>query len=639
MRPADHYADGLHPKSEKVLMTREEFDALVSKLEEQARQNPAGYRWRVVLLALMGDAYLAATVLLIFALLVGLIVSVAFLKLVAVKLIVLVVPFLWLLLKALWVRIPPPEGSEIRRTQAPALFAMIDELRARLGAPAFHHVLVTDELNAGVVQSPRLGIFGWPRNYLLLGLPLMKCLTAEQFKAVLAHEFGHLAGGHGRLSNWIYRQRLRWSRLQNVLEATQSSGAFLFKPFLNWYAPYFNGYSFPLARSNEYEADAVAARLMSPRVAAEALTGVEVVGSYLGQRFWPGIHKQADERPHPAFAPYSGLDHRLATELDETSREKWLKEAMARPTTCSDTHPALAQRLAAIGQTPRLAPPAPGQGADRLLGQALDAITTAFDRRWEARILPAWQERHREVQEGRRRLADLDARYENGTELGLQDAYERALLTESIGERPDAALEQLHKLLERAPDAPLVCLSLGARLLGRDDDAGIAHVRHAMEIDESLLLRGCQLLRDYCWRRGREEEAQAWHKQLRERSDLEQAAERERSHVYLRDKFERHGLTEDAVRELKAGLQAVPGMRKAYLVKKRVTHFADRPCYVLGYRAGGLFQWHSRKRSGEVMKRIQESVRFPGETLIIDIGGSNYRFGRKFRWMRGTRIF
>ena len=46
-------------------------------------------------------------------------------------------------------------------------------------------------------------MFGWYRNYLLIGLPLAKALTVEQFKAVLAHEFGHLAKGHGAMSNWI----------------------------------------------------------------------------------------------------------------------------------------------------------------------------------------------------------------------------------------------------------------------------------------------------------------------------------------------------------------------------------------------------------------------------------------------------
>jgi hypothetical protein len=83
---------------------------------------------------------------------------------------------------------------------------------------------------------------------------------------------------------------------------------------------------------------------------------------------------------------------------------------------------------------------------------------------------------------------------------------------------------------------------------------------------------------------------------------------------------------------------AIPGLRKAYFVRKRVEHLAHLPCYVLGYRVTGFFQLHSKRRAMEVLRQIQESVPFPGETLIINVEGANYRFRRKFRWMRGARI-
>jgi Zn-dependent protease with chaperone function len=592
----------------------------------------------VLLLALLGNAYLGAVLLLIVALLAGLLVSMAVLKAIALKLIIVVSVFLWAILKAMLVKIEPPEGAEIRIGQAPALFAMIDELRRQLGASSFHHVLITDDFNAGVVQSPRLGIFGWHQNYLLLGLPLMKSLTVEQFKAVLAHEFGHLAKGHGRISNWIYRQRLRWSRLMAVLETNESKGGFLFKPFLNRFAPYFNAFSFPLARANEYEADAASVRLTSRHAVAEALTSVNVIGSYLAERYWPQIHQQADEQPQPGFMPYSSMGHCVATELDDAAVQRWLDQAMAMQTTSVDTHPALNQRLKAIGEMPRLAPPASGQAADRLLDKALDVLTESFDRRWQNKILPAWQERHREVQEDRRKLAELNARHETGAELTLQDAYDRATLTGSVGNDADAALDQFHALHQRAPDDAIVCFGLGERLLARNDHTGCAFIERALQLDESATLQGCELLRDYCWRNGREEEAHSWHRRLIERAQLQQAGEKERSQIALSDKFERHDLPENILADLRAQLRTVTGLRKAYFLKKQVKYFTHRPCYVLGFSCTGLFRLHTRKRTAEVLQRIQEAVQFPGETLIVNIEGDNYRFGRKFRWMRGTRI-
>ena len=615
-------------------MTNEQFEALVRKLEVEARRNPAGYQLKVLLLALLGNAYLVAILLLIFALCAGLTVSIVTFKAAVLwKLIFVVGAFLWMVLRAVWLKIAPPEGFEIEAEQAPELFAMIDNLRRRLGAPRFHHVQITEEFNAGVVQAPRLGIFGWHRNYLLIGLPLMKSLTIEQFKAVLAHEFGHLAKGHGRVSNWLYRQRLRWSRLMNVLDANESQGRFLFKPFLNWFAPYFNAYSFPLARANEYEADATSVRLTSPGAAAEALTSVNVVGAYLAERYWPQIHKHADDQPQPGFAPYSVMGARVAAELDGASTQAWLDQAMARQTTLDDTHPALSERLKAIGETPRLAPPATSEAADRLLGGALDGVTKAFDRTWQGRILPAWQERHREVQEARGKLAELNSRHESGAELTLQNAYDRARLTESVGSNADSALDQLRALHERAPEDPVVCFALGARLLGRDDDSGRALVESALQLDEDFTLQACEALRDYHWRNGRKEEANAWYQRLVERAQLQEAAGKERNQVTLRDKFEHHGLPEDAFARLRAQLQAIPGLRKAYFVKKRVEHLAHRPCYVLGFTVTGPFRFHSTKRAGEVLQRIQGAVQFPGETLILNVEGENYKFGRKVRRM------
>lgn len=619
-------------------MTNEQFEALVAKLEAKARRDPSGYKLRVFLLALLGNAYLGAMLLLIAGLLLGLVASVTVLKALAVKLIIVVGFFLWLILKALWVRFDAPEGTEIGPRQAGELFAMIDGLRRQLGAPRFHHVLITDELNAGVIQSPRLGIFGWPRNYLLIGLPLMKALTVEQFKAVLAHEFGHLAKGHGRLSNWIYCQRLRWSRLMTALEANESKGSFLFKPFLNWFAPYFSAYSFPLARANEYEADATSVRLTSPGAAAQALTGLDVIASYLDERYWPQIHRQADEQAQPGFMPYLDMGRRVASELDAESTQGWLERALAGETTSADTHPALGDRLKAIGEAPDFAPPAAGDAADTLLGEALGRLTEAFDRRWHERILPAWEERHRKVQEERRRLAELDELHAAGSELTLQQAYDRATLTESVGNDPESGLEQLRALHARAPDDAVVCIELGARLLARDDNSGCALVERGMQIDEDATLQACELLRNYHWRNDRKEEAGVWHQRLLERSEIEETSDKERNTLLLGDKFDRHELTAEAVENLRTQLRAVPGLRRAYFVRKRVRHFAHRPCYVLGFSVTGLFRLHSKKRVSEALQRIHETVQFPGETLIVSVDGDNYRFGRKFFWMRGARV-
>ncbi len=619
-------------------MTDEEFDTLVARLEGEAQATPGRYRYKVLLLTLLGNLYLGLMLLVILALLAASAASILVLKGLAVKLVLVLGIFLWMVLKALWVKLDPPEGMEVTRRDAPELFAMVGDLRRALGAPRFHHVLVTDEFNAGVVQSPRLGLFGWPRNYLLIGLPLMKSLTVEQFKAVLAHEFGHLAKGHGRMSNWIYRQRLRWSRLLSALEETESRGSFLFKPFLHWFAPYLNAYSFPLARANEYEADATAVRLTSSHAAAEALTNVGVAGRYLQEEFWPQIHRQADEQPKPAFAPYRAMGGQMATAVEEAAARQWLEQALNRRTDTADTHPALTDRLAAIGEPPHLALPTPGQAADRLLGGALENLTARLDGHWAETISPSWAERFRNVQDGRRRLAELDGRVTRGGSLTTDEAFERAGLTESVGQRPDDALAQYWALHASDPGSALACYRLGSSLLERDDDTGVPLVERAMALDEGATASGCELLRDFNWRNGRQEEAHLWHRRMAERMEVEEAATQERNRLNLRDTFLPHALAEDTVAALRRQLSGIPGLRRAYLVQKRMEHFSHLPCYVCGYAVTGPFRLHSKRRAAEVLQRIQASVEFPGETIILSVEGDNSRFGRKLRRVRGSRI-
>lgn len=619
-------------------MNNEQFEILVNRLERQAQENPGRYKFKVLLLATLGNAYIGAMLLLVVALLVALVASITVLKVLALKLIVLVGFFLWMIVRALWVRIDPPVGTEIKKIEAPELFALVDGLRRQLGTPRFHHVLITDVFNAGVVQSPRLGIFGWTQNYLLIGLPLMKTLTVDQFKAVLAHEFGHLAKDHGRMSNWIYRQRLRWSRLLTTLDASSSRGSLLFTPFLNWFTPYFNAYSFPMARANEYEADATSARLTSPRKAAEALTNIHVVGSYLEDRYWPQIHKQADEQPQPNFTPYFGIGHSVIKELDAASSEVWLDQVIAMKTDSTDTHPALNDRLEALGELPRLALPQMEQTADRLLGDMLEVITTSFDQRWRDNILSVWEEHYQTAQNGRRQLAEFNTQIAAGAELTVQDAYDRALLTETIGNNPDDALAQFHALHERAPDNAMVCFALGIRLLKRNDAGGCALIEQAMHLDENAIANGCEQLRDYHWRNENKELAHGWHQRMVDRLQLQEAATKERNQVSLNDKFERHGLPDEALAPLRDALRNIHGLRKAYLVKKRVKHLPHSPCYILAFRTTRWFQPHSKQRRQKVLQQIKESVPFPGETIIISVEGDNYRFGHKFRWIRGARI-
>src|SRR5204863_6486857 len=116
----------------------------------------------------------------------------------------LVIP---LIVRALWVRLPRPDGLELQPADAPELFALVEEVRAELQARHLDVVLVEDNVNASVALVPRLGVFAPYRGYLVLGLPLLELLSPAELRAVLAHELVHLSRRHGRFDAWAYRVR------------------------------------------------------------------------------------------------------------------------------------------------------------------------------------------------------------------------------------------------------------------------------------------------------------------------------------------------------------------------------------------------------------------------------------------------
>ena len=203
---------------------------------------------------------------------------------------------------------------------------MLGELRRRLRTPRLHHVLLTADFNAGVMQVPRLGLLGWHRSYLFIGLPLMKSLTVEQFQAVLAHELGHLSGGHARAGNWIYRLRLIWQRLEAAFSRTSHWGSAPIRAFFEWYIPRFQRNIFSTWRApTSTKRMLLPSTLTSARSAAQALARPSsIVGSYLSEKYWPKIHSAARELPQPAFAPYSEF---MATAIQDGCRPRAAKLA------------------------------------------------------------------------------------------------------------------------------------------------------------------------------------------------------------------------------------------------------------------------------------------------------------------------
>jgi heat shock protein HtpX len=97
-----------------------------------------------------------------------------------------------LLAIALWPRLGKLDryGRQVRRFQAPALYRLLDEVAAAIGAPAPHLVEVDSSFNA---SAGSIGVLR--RRVVRLGMPLWAVLPPQQRVALLGHELGHFVNG------------------------------------------------------------------------------------------------------------------------------------------------------------------------------------------------------------------------------------------------------------------------------------------------------------------------------------------------------------------------------------------------------------------------------------------------------------
>ncbi len=585
-------------------MSQDSFQALVNRLETAWCGRPEGLLKHTVGWVALGYAALAAPVLAgLMFLAAGVVLAIFHQGLVATLLAGLIALFGLALavfvLGCLRVRFEPPEGLALEEEDHPELHRLLRELGDLAGGVRFHQVTLDPEMNASVVQNPRLGVFGWYRAHLVIGLPLMEALPLDELKAVLAHEIGHLTRADGKTCAWLHRTRETWER---VVERFSRNGFFpLFGDFFHWFWPRFSSRVLVLSRFSELAADQFAAQAVSPQALASGLRRLAVLGKRAESEFWEPLDRAVDEGSDLPGDVMDRLSEVVRRPVEPEQAGAWLAEAMAVRTGSTDSHPRLAARLAALGmpEVPEDALPLSLSGdtssADRLLTPAfLDHARRHFSRIWLE-----------EVREGRaRRVRQQDLEQAAGT----RKAWERiAALVRLDG--LEKVQPEVMALLERHPAHSGALYLRGSHLAEKCDPQACEFLERAT-FDPTIASRAFEALERFHISHGREKEA-ALVKERALQHDLElRAALVERSRLSAGDSFFSHDLCESdhqALRELLAG---EPAIARAWLATKEVRHFPRWPLMVIGL---------------ELSRNLSSSARRALDTRLMHLwGGEAY---------------
>lgn len=629
---------------------RKKFDELIDRLQGYARDNPRGYRSRVLWLGLAGYGYILLILLALLAL-IGVIIYLSVhyhsFNAGAVKFLIFSALVAAVIIRSLWVKLPPPQGLLLQRREWPRLFELLSGIAASVKAPLPDTVLLTDDFNASISQLPRLGIFGWHKNYLCLGLPLMQVLTEEEFKSVLAHEFGHISAEHGRTGCWIYRIRETWSRLYDSFRQDRSPAVFLFMPFFKWYVPYFAAYSFVLAREQEYEADRKAAGITSPTVLSRALLLLNVKGAQSGYKAWPEAYRLVSHQPEPPANVFGLVADGLKQDVPEGL--KWLRHALNVRTHNADTHPCLSDRIKALGCGSMITGPLTVPQAaslDRSAAQAvfgdrgLPDITSRMNKAWQMMMVPTWKERYEYVRREKPALEKILAGQDLPEGISENGAVELVQKIEDIS-GTDAAFPLIRKILDRFPSNAPANYRYGELLLGRDDPAGIAFLEKAVSLNSLARSNAFDEISAFYERQGEHDKARKYYDEAGTHEDIAALAYAERQGLENKDVLEPAGLPPGRIEELRARFAPVlEQVQEVYLARKRVKYAPEDPLWVVYITSySPVFKY----RKGDFPQRLaDQAVNLLGG--YFDNGGylvlvDQKAFRSKFKKVEGALVY
>ncbi|MDM0053634.1 M48 family metallopeptidase [Variovorax sp. J22R115] len=599
-------------------MNRADFVHLVRLSEHASADDSTGYRRGVAAFAALGYLWVVACLALAIGIIAWVVISLGQGTRFSVArgwLLLFALGLLWATLRALWVRFDEPEGVPLEREDAPALFEALDRIRAKIDGPPVHRVYLDSDFNASIRQLPRFGLFGGAVNYLSVGLPLLMALDRRRLLSVLAHEYGHLRGNHGKLSAWIYRTRLSWLQLDASFQRDDGVMAFASQAFFRWYFPRFAAKTFALARQDEYEADRVAARLLGTRVVAGALTEIAVKGSWYAEEFWPSHWSRAVDDPLPA-GPFSAMAQKLSAPVDVDFARTALRGALRSVSDVDDTHPVLRDRLEALDEKAGL-PSWSEKPALALLGDA-PKWTAHFDAEWCRAHANDWKQHHAYLVRVRERVAALAA------SAGRNNADEMVEWAD-CARRVNAAADVrgiYERALQMTANHPGALRGLAQMLPANNRPARLAVLEKLHESSTAsrwwAAKTAVSLLEDPDTGAHDERALKLWRERAKTAEEAEQRAWEEITATPFFSQIARHDLSEFELGELRADLVRCSAISRAWVVRKNLREFPWRRAYVVFLELPML----ADEERWNLCRQLEDTLSLPGAGLVLWAGHS-----------------
>ena len=403
-----------------------------------------------------------------------------------------------------------PAGRPLTPSEAPQLIKLIDDIQHEHGTAKIHAIKFTDKFKIEIIRTPDSGLPLFFSNTLLIGLPLMQSLSADQFRVCLLREFAHIQGRFTRITSWFYFLRQTWCQYRIAHETSWKLPHAIMRVFFSWYSPIYKYISQGASRKENLYADLYALEAVNKTKLIEMMSICGISQYYLENNFWPHLYSKAYKHKTPPYLPYASIEHNIQSRLDNEASQSWIDQEMNKKSPPSD-EPGLRQRLISL-DVKRILLPAPvmQSAANFYLADSLETITRQMDTVWQKTHQFEWQQKYKVGQQEQKVLAELEAQVVDESITDAK-AWEYILLVKKYIDE-QAQISLFKRLLTIDTNDARIRFDIGRTLLNHLDEGGILALESAMHQDHQYTVMACQLITKYCVATGNNKSAQAYRR-------------------------------------------------------------------------------------------------------------------------------
>jgi Zn-dependent protease with chaperone function len=252
---------------------------------------------------------------------------------------------LYAIVRSIFTRVKEQEpGRPLPREDAPALWALTEEVAQRVNTRPVDAIYLTPGTEIAVTEGGGIlkKLRGQGHRRLIVGLGVLNGMAQGQFKAIMAHEYGHFSNRDTAGGNLAWQVQLSMRHM--AYQLASSGQARWYNPawlFVNGYYRVFLRITLGASRLQEILADRYAALAYGVQNFAEGLKHV----------VWRSIafNMQVNAEVEEAVAQKRILQnlYELPDETEALSNlDEEFERVMNKPTSTYDSHPALKDRIA-----------------------------------------------------------------------------------------------------------------------------------------------------------------------------------------------------------------------------------------------------------------------------------------------------